>query len=97
MRMFKENVIRIVPDDQVQRWVAEGFVPEHEIAAAALERAVEVADEITETAVSMGTEWDEAELKAMTVAELRSLARDIGIIGGSNMNKATLIAMIMNH
>lgn len=47
----------------------------------------------------LNTAGDErlAELNAKKVAELREIAKAAGIQGYANMNKDTLIAMIMNH
>lgn len=42
-------------------------------------------------------EPDEAALQTMDVTALRKVAKDKGIQGYSNMNKETLIAMILNH
>lgn len=38
-----------------------------------------------------------AELNGKKVAELREIAKGMGIQGYANMNKDTLVAMIMNH
>lgn len=38
-----------------------------------------------------------AELNGKKVAELREIAKGMGIQGYANMNKGTLVAMIMNH
>lgn len=43
------------------------------------------------------TEPDEAALQTMDVTALRKVAKDKGIQGYSNMNKETLIVMILNH
>ena len=42
-------------------------------------------------------EPDEAALQAMNVATLREMAKSKGIQGYGNMNKGTLVAMILNH
>lgn len=42
-------------------------------------------------------ELDEAALQAMDVATLRKMAKSKGIQGYGNMNKGTLVAMILNH
>lgn len=42
-------------------------------------------------------ELDEAALQAMDVATLRKMAKSKGIHGYGNMNKGTLVAMILNH
>ena len=42
-------------------------------------------------------ELDEAALQAMNVATLREMAKSKGIQGYGNMNKGTLVAMILNH
>lgn len=42
-------------------------------------------------------EPDEAALQAMNVATLRKMAKSKGIQGYGNMNKGTLVAMILNH
>ena len=42
-------------------------------------------------------EPDEAALQAMNVATLREMAKSKGIKGYGNMNKGTLVAMILNH
>lgn len=42
-------------------------------------------------------EVSEEDLKAMKVEELRKMAKDAGIQGYKNMNKETLIALIINH
>lgn len=39
----------------------------------------------------------EEQLRAKTVADLRTIAKEKGIQGYANMNKDTLVAMIMNH
>lgn len=39
----------------------------------------------------------EDELNAMNVQDLRKIAKDAGIQGYGNMNKATLVQMILNH
>lgn len=40
---------------------------------------------------------NEDELNAMKVEDLRKVAKNMGIQGYGNMNKATLVQMIMNH
>lgn len=40
---------------------------------------------------------EEEQLRAKTVADLRVIAKEKGIQGYANMNKDTLVAMIMNH
>lgn len=40
---------------------------------------------------------DEAALQEMNVAALREMAKSKGIQGYGNMNKGTLVAMILNH
>lgn len=42
-------------------------------------------------------EPDEAALQAMNVPTLREIAKSKGIQGYGNMNKGTLVAMILNH
>lgn len=42
-------------------------------------------------------ELDEAALQAMKVETLREMAKSKGIQGYGNMNKGTLVAMILNH
>ena len=42
-------------------------------------------------------ELDEVALQAMNVATLREMAKSKGIQGYGNMNKGTLVAMILNH
>lgn len=44
-----------------------------------------------------GVTPDEESLNAMTEDELRTVAKDKGIQGYANMNRETLIAMILNH
>lgn len=51
-----------------------------------------------QAAAGEGTgEPDEAALQAMNVATLREMAKSKGIQGYGNMNKGTLVAMILNH
>lgn len=40
---------------------------------------------------------EEEQLRTKTVADLRVIAKEKGIQGYANMNKDTLVAMIMNH
>lgn len=40
---------------------------------------------------------DEMELTGMELAELRKKAEELGISGCGNMNRETLVAMILNH
>ena len=42
-------------------------------------------------------ELTEEELTAKTVKDLREIAKDAGIQGYANMNKETLVQMILNH
>lgn len=42
-------------------------------------------------------EDEEKQLRTKTVADLRVIAKEKGIQGYANMNKDTLVAMIMNH
>lgn len=92
----RENVIRNVPEEQLGKWIALGYVPE-----GGLPEEVPTDDLIEEDngseEVSPEPSLSEDELTGMTVPRLRALAKDAGIAGVANMNKATLIAMIMNH
>lgn len=88
------SVNRIVPEEDVRKWAALGFLPEGGLP----EEPDAVIDiDVGSGEVSPEPSRSEDELKSMTVAELRVLAKDAGIQGAGNMNKATLIAMILNH
>ena len=88
----KENVIRIVTEESLSKWRDLGYTSDWEAPPVYEEEKTEAPVEVSPEA-----SWDEDELKEMTVAELRSLAKEMGITGVTNMNKATLVAMIMNH
>lgn len=57
----------------------------------------QAADEGKQVAGEGAGELDEAALQAMNVATLREMAKSKGIQGYGNMNKGTLVAMILNH
>lgn len=57
----------------------------------------QAAEEGKQAAGEGAGEPDEAALQAMDVATLRKMAKSKGIQGYGNMNKGTLVAMIMNH
>lgn len=57
----------------------------------------QAAEEGKQAAGEGAGEPDEAALQAMNVATLREMAKSKGIQGYGNMNKSTLVAMILNH
>ena len=93
----RENVIRNVPEEQLGKWIAEGYMPEGGLPEQPTADADLIEEENGSEEITPEPSHSEDELKDMTVAELRALAKDAGIAGSANMNKATLIAMILNH
>lgn len=57
----------------------------------------QAAEEGKQAAGEGAGEPDEAALQAMNVVTLREMAKSKGIQGYGNMNKGTLVAMILNH
>lgn len=50
-----------------------------------------------DTKESAGCPYTEEELRAKTVRELRGVAKELGVWGYSNMDKETMIAVILSH
>lgn len=105
IRMVLDNVERLIPDDKVNSWEKRGYVvigrTDDDVASQAVEVDVaEKAEVESESAdePSVATEettYTEDELKKMTVAKLKTIAYDRGIQGAVNMNKDTLIQVIL--
>lgn len=93
----KEELLGIHQEPQGEPEKVEGkeLEPEGE------EKAPEGSEELTEgnamNAPEEAKELTEEELNAKTVKDLRELAKDAGIQGYANMNKETLVQMILNH
>lgn len=82
MRYIRGNVERIAKTDaQAEKLKKNGFKP---VAMA----------EAAETSTKEVTAPEAPDLDAMTVLELKTLAKDKGIAGASSLNKAELLEML---
>ena len=82
----------------------ECMAEESKVAPEAAQKAQEDTSEAEETREAASDGWEQLPeeekveaLEAKTVSDLRKIAKEIGIQGYANMNKGTLVAMIMNH
>ena len=103
--MLRENIERIVPDDMVNKLRAEGYIA---LDAVSVDEAVpepapsadpeeepEETENPAEAEAEPGPACTEDDLIKKTVKELKIIAKDLGIANAVNMNKETLVQVIL--